>query len=60
MNIVILNCFDTWGDRVDLLYRILKELGHSVKILCSDYQHVNKKRKVGVEKNYIYFSSISS
>lgn len=57
MNIVILNCFDTWGDRVDLLYRILKELGHSVKILCSDYQHVNKKRKVGVEKNYIYFSA---
>lgn len=43
MNIHILNCFDTYEHRVDLLQRTFTKQGHSVKVWSSDYRHIEKK-----------------
>lgn len=55
MNIVIINCFDTWEHRADLLYKVLTEEGHSVRVLQSDYLHIDKKRRVRQKRGYQFF-----
>ena len=44
MNICIVNCFDTWECRADLLYDVMREAGNNVKVLCSDFMHRGKTR----------------
>lgn len=55
MNIVIVNCFDTWEHRVDLLYKILIEEGHKVCLLLSDYRHIEKVRRTDKKKASYFF-----
>lgn len=43
MNIVIINSSDTFEYRVKLIYEILKEKGHRITVVTSDYMHVEKK-----------------
>ena len=43
MNIHILNAFDTYEHRVDLLYHAFIKQGHCVKVWESDYRHIEKK-----------------
>ncbi len=58
MNIVIINCFDTWEHRVSLLYQVMTEAGNKVCVLCSDYCHIEKKRRTEKKKNYKFFTAI--
>lgn len=55
MNIVIVDCFDTWEHRVDLLYKILIEEGHKVRLLLSDYRHIEKVRRTDKKKASYFF-----
>lgn len=57
MNIVIVNCFDTWEHRADLLYKVITQAGYKVKVLTSDYCHIHKKRRSGYKKDYKYFQA---
>lgn len=55
MNIVIVNCFDTWEHRVDLLYKVFTEEGHRVWVFTSDFRHIEKVKRTDEKKNYKFF-----
>ena len=55
MNIYIINCFDTYEHRVDLLMRAFEEKGHSVKVLTSDFKHIEKVAVKEKKNSFIYF-----
>lgn len=42
MNVVIVNCFDTYEHRVDLLHRFFKKQGDHVKVYTSTFRHFEK------------------
>lgn len=43
MNVVIINCFDTYKNRVKMLYDAMKSESHKVTIITSDFSHFKKK-----------------
>lgn len=53
MNIVIVDCFNTW-----LLYKTFMEEGHKVRVLMSDYRHIEKVRRVDKRKKYYFFHAM--
>lgn len=54
MRVVIINCFDTYGSRVELLYNYFSKKGAETVVLTSDFQHI-KKTYVNERKiNYKY------
>ena len=42
MNITIVNCFDTYEHRVELLKRTLEAEGHRVSVVTSNFRHMKK------------------
>lgn len=54
MNIYIVNCFDTYEHRVDLLYDVFVKQGHSVKVITSDYKHIDKEYRSDNKENFRY------
>ena len=58
MNITIINCFDTYEHRVDLLFKYLTEVGHRVTVLTSDYQHIRKRKRTKNKDRYLLFDTI--
>lgn len=54
MNVVIVNCFDTYEHRVDLLCEVLTKEGHIVEVLTSDYRHFEKIQRSD-KNNYRLF-----
>ena len=57
MNIVIINCFDTYEHRVDLLHDVLTEEGHRVSVLTSDFRHFEKVRRTEPKTDYVFFEA---
>ena len=57
MEICIVNCFDTWEDRADLLRKVLEEEGHRATVLMSDFRHVKKVRRTEAKEGYRFFSA---
>lgn len=57
MNIVIVDCFDTWEHRVDLLYKVLSEKGHRVTVLLSDFRHIEKVKRNDDKIDTVFFSA---
>lgn len=57
MNIVIIDCFDTWEHRVDLLCKVLKSEGHRVTCLLSDFRHIKKRRRYDIKENFKFFTA---
>lgn len=55
MNIVIVDCFDTWEHRVDLLHKVLTEEGHKVRCLLSDYRHFGKVQRADKKQDFKFF-----
>ncbi len=58
MNITIVNCFDTYEHRADLLFKYLTEAGHMVTVLTSDYQHIGKIKRTANKDRYLFFDTI--
>ena len=55
MNICIVNCFETYEHRVDLLLDSFKSQGHKVIVLASDFKHIDKKRRTEKKKWFKFF-----
>lgn len=52
MRVVIINCFDTYEHRVDLLLSYFEGHMHSVRVIASDFRHFKKKFRSDKKKNF--------
>lgn len=57
MNIVIVNCFDTYEHRVDLLHDTLVEAGNKVRVLTSDFRHFEKLKRTDRKPDFKLFNA---
>ncbi len=57
MNIIIINCFDTYEHRVDLLYEVFSNEGHKVKVFTSDFRHFEKVKRNDLKKDFQFFKA---
>lgn len=57
MNVCIVNCFDTYEQRVDLLREYFKERGNHVVVLSSDFKHIEKVRRTQPKEDYKFFTA---
>lgn len=58
MNVVIVNCFDTYEQRVNMLYDFFKERKDDVKVYTSNYKHIDKEVRTNPPRDYIYIPAI--
>lgn len=57
-NVCIINCFDTYEHRVDLLYSYFKQGGANVQVLTSNYKHIEKCSRNDVKKDFEFIDVI--
>lgn len=57
MKAVIVNCFDTYEDRVDLVHDFFKEHGFEVTVIQSDFRHLNKVKRIEKKNDFIFVES---
>lgn len=58
MNVCIINCFDTYEHRVDLLYEYFKTKGMQVQVLTSNYRHIEKSIRTDYKEDYEFIDVI--
>lgn len=56
--VCIINCFDTYEHRVDLLHNYFKSTGAQVQIYTSDYLHFEKCKRTDSKEDFIFFNTI--
>ncbi|MBQ9610759.1 MAG: glycosyltransferase [Lachnospiraceae bacterium] len=56
--IVIVNSSSNFEYRVDMLYKCLKNQGHSITVFASDFSHDKKKKRRVEKENYITIKTI--
>jgi len=49
--VVIVNCFDTYEDRVDLIHEFFREKGYEVTVIQSDFRHFKKNYRDDSKKD---------
>ena len=59
MNIVFINSSDTFEKRVDLIYDVLKKQNHNIKVIASDYMHIEKKKRKCDKEDYILLPAVA-
>lgn len=59
MNIAIVNCFDTYEHRVDLLHDFFISNGDVVKVYTSNFRHIEKDKRMDKKKDYVYVNTVS-
>jgi glycosyltransferase involved in cell wall biosynthesis len=57
MKVVIVNCFDTYEDRVDLVHDFFKEQGYEVTVIPSDFRHFKKVHREEPKEDFIFVNS---
>lgn len=57
MKVVIVNCFDTYEERVDLVHEFFKEQGYSVTVIQSDFRHFKKVNREDSKEGFIFVKS---
>lgn len=57
MRTVIINCFDTYEHRVDLLYEFFKQKDHEVLVIQSDFRHFQKLKRTEKKQGYIFIET---
>lgn len=57
MKVAIVNCFDTYEQRIDLLYEYFIEKGHDVYVIESDFRHFQKVKRTDRRKDFIFIKS---
>lgn len=57
MNVVIVNCFDTYEHRVDLLYSFFKSRGDQVKVYTSTFRHFDKVERTDKKEDFVYIKA---
>lgn len=58
MNVVIVNCFDTYDQRVDLLHEFFINCGDFVKVYTSNFCHIKKAVREEKKNDYILVDTI--
>lgn len=56
MKIIIVNCFDTYEDRVDLLYNYFIGKGHTVSVVQSDFRHFQKIKRTDIKQGFRFIN----
>lgn len=59
MKAVIINCFDTYEDRVDLVYNFFKKKGYDVTVIQSDFRHFKKVFREERKKDFVFVETRS-
>lgn len=57
MKVVIVNCFDTYEDRIDLLHDYFKNNGNDVTVVQSDFRHFKKIKRTESKQDFIFVES---
>lgn len=57
MKVVIVNCFDTYEDRIDLLHDYFSNKGNVVTIVQSDFRHFKKIKRVESKQDFMFIES---
>lgn len=57
MKAVIVNCFDTYEDRIDLIHKFLKDKCYDVTVIQSDFRHFKKKHRTESKQDFIFVKS---
>lgn len=57
MKVVIVNCFDTYEDRIDLLHDFFINKNHDVTVIQSDFRHFKKVKRTEKKKDFIFVES---
>ncbi len=57
MKVVIVNCFDTYEERIDLLHDFFIDKGYDVSIIQSDFRHFKKVKRYEGKQNFIFIES---
>lgn len=56
--IAIINSSDTFEKRVDMIYSAMKEMGYEATVFTSDYMHIEKRKRVSKNPDYIFLKTI--
>lgn len=59
MKVTIVNCFDTYEHRVELLKAYFEKRGAVVSVLASDYRHFQKEYRSDCKKDYNFIHARS-
>lgn len=54
MKVVIVNAFDTYEHRVELLYNYFKRYHCDIQVYASDFQHIKKEYRNTKKKDYVF------
>ncbi len=57
MKTVIINCFDTYEERIDLIRDFFIDQGHAVTVIQSDFRHIKKVHRTDRKKDFIFVKS---
>lgn len=57
MKVVIVNCFDTYEDRIDLVHDFFINKVHDVTIIQSDFRHFKKVKRTEKKQDFIFVES---
>ena len=57
MKVVIVNCFDPYEQRVDLVYQFFRDKGNEVRVLSSDFRHIEKTKRAEPKEGYTFFAA---
>lgn len=57
MKVAIVNCFDTYEDRVDLIHDFFINKGHNVTVIQSDFRHFKKVKRTKSKQDFIFVRS---
>jgi len=57
MKVVIVNCFDTYEDRIDLLHDFFSSKGNDVTLVQSDFRHFKKVKRTESKEDFIFVES---
>lgn len=57
MKAVIVNCFDTYEDRIDLIHDFLKDKDYDVTVIQSDFRHFKKAQRTEHKQDFIFVGS---
>lgn len=57
MKVVIVNCFDTYEHRVDLLHNFFNSRGDQIKVYTSNFRHFEKVERTDKKDDFIYIKT---
>lgn len=57
MKVIIVNCFDTCEDRIDLVHDYFISKNCDVKVIQSDFRHLKKVRRTNKKKDFIFIET---